>query len=196
MRLPLFALGTLLAPLAGRSPAGGTTIWRVQTEASFTKGELEDVVVSSSGEVALGMKLTKLATEEIGVWSSCVTSDGAAYFGTGNHGKVFRLEGEGLKTLVEGKDLVVACLAVAPDGRTVYAGTIPEGRILRISPDGTVAEFATLSTPDVGVYVWSLAVGPDGTVYAGTGEEGKVYRIGADGKAEVLYDSKDEHVLA
>jgi sugar lactone lactonase YvrE len=197
VRLAVFALwALLLGPLAGRVAAGGTTVWRVQTEPSFTKGELEGVVVSSSGEVALGMKLTKLATEEIGVWSSCVTADGAAYFGTGNHGKILRLEGEGLKTLLEGKDLVVACLAVAPDGKTVYAGTIPEGRVLKISQDGTVADLATLSTPDVGVYVWSLAVGPDGTVYAGTGEEGKVFKIGADGKAEVLYDCKDDHVLS
>ncbi|HKB17030.1 MAG TPA: WD40 repeat domain-containing protein, partial [Planctomycetota bacterium] len=182
--------------LAAPALAGGTAVWRVQTEASFTKGELDNVVVSSAGEVALGMKLTKVATEEIGVWSSCVTADGTAYFGTGNHGKIFRLEGGSLKTVYEGKDLVVACLAVAPDGKTVYAGTIPEGRIVKIGPDGTASEFAVLSTPDLNVYVWALAVGADGTVYAGTGEEGKIFRIGADGKATVLYDCKDDHVLS
>jgi sugar lactone lactonase YvrE len=191
----LLGAGALGLP-ATPALAGGTTVWRVQTEAAFTKGDLDNVVVSSAGEVALGMKLTKVATEEIGVWSSCVTADGVATFGTGNHGKIFRLEGDGLKTVYEGKDLVVACLAVAPDGKTVYAGTIPEGRIVRVGPDGTAAEFAALSSPEASVYVWSLAVGPDGTVYAGTGEEGKIYRIGADGKATVLYDCKDDHVLS
>jgi len=185
--LPLVAaLGA--APLA----AGGTSIWRVQSAASFAKGELENVVVSSEGDIVLGLQSARTTSDEIGIWSSCVARDGTPYFGTGNRGRIVRFRDGALETVHETGDVAVSALAASPDGPEVFAGTLSEGRILRVSPDGTATEVARIEDG----YVWTLLAAPDGVLYAGTGEEGRVVKIDRDGAVSVLYDSKDDHVLS
>lgn len=183
----LAALCLAAPPLAAVS----TSLWRISNEQAFLAGELDNVVVSSAGEVTLGARLTKIATEEIAIWSTLVAKDGTIFVGTGNHGLIQKVVGEKLETVYAGEDLVVTCLAQAPDG-TIYGGTLPEGRLIKIGADGKGTVLTTLKDP----YIWSLAVGPDGTIYAGTGEDGKIYKVTAAGEASVLFDSKEDHVLS
>ena len=181
------ALLLLAAPLA----AGSTNLWRVSTEQAFLAGELDNVVVTSAGEVTLGTRLTKIPTEEIAIWSSLVAKDGSVYVGTGNRGLIAKVANDRLENVYSGEDLVVTSLAQASDG-TIYGGTLPEGRIVKVSPDGKASVLCTLKDP----YIWSVAVGPDGAIYAGTGEEGRIYKITPAGEASVLFDSKEDHVLS
>ena len=84
----------------------------------------------------------------------------------------------------------VLSLAVAEDG-TVYAGTGPDGRIYRITPDGQSSVF--FQTPDP--YVMSLLVAGD-RLYAGTADSGLVYEINRSGEARCLYDSDEKAITA
>ncbi len=183
----LIAAGLLVPSLWAVS----TSIWRVSTEQGFLAGELDNVVVTSTGEVGLGTRLSKIATEEIAIWSSLVAKDGSIYVGTGNQGTIAKLVGDKLETVYQGEDLVVTAMAQAPDG-SIYGATLPDGRVIKVGTDGKSSVFCTLKDP----YVWSIAVGPDGTVYAGTGEDGKIYKINPAGEATVLFDSKEDHVLS
>lgn len=181
----------LVAASCGALFAVTTATWRVATDEDFTKGNLENVVYSSAGELALGLRTTRVESGEISVWSSAVDAKGAVYFGTGNRGKVLRYEAGKLTEAYATGELVVSCLAADSAGN-VYAGTLPEGRVFKIPASGAPALLAKL--PEA--YVWALAVGPGDKLYAGTGPKGKVYAIAPDGKFEPVLDSKDDHVLA
>jgi len=99
----------------------------------------------------------------------------------------------------EGKPVVVysseqsqvLCLAVGSEG-SIYAGTGPNGQIVRIDPRGKGSVFSETGE----AYVWSLAVDPKGqALYAGTGPHGRIYRINGEGKAAVFYTTRQEHIL-
>ncbi|MBI4612262.1 MAG: hypothetical protein HY720_01500 [Planctomycetes bacterium] len=183
----------LLVLVAGIAPAATavtTTVWETSTEADFTPGKLENVVLSSQGRVLLGHKTTRLAGAAAGIWSVLALPDGRVYFGTGNSGEILALKDGKLETALSTGELLVTSLAADLAGN-VYAGTIPGGKIVRIAPDGTGTTFAKLPDP----YVWSLV--HDGTaLYAGTGPEGIVYRIDSEGRFTVHYDTTEKNVLS
>lgn len=72
----------------------------------------------------------------------------------------------------------------------VFLGTGGEGRIYRVSTNGTGAVFADLAELNVS----ALAIGRGGELFAGTSPDGKVYKIDAAGKAEVYFDPKEKYI--
>jgi len=90
--------------------------------------------------------------------------------------------------LVEGVDYVW-CVAVAQDG-TVYAGTVPGGKIYRASGGKSEVFF---DTGEAGVF--SLALLSDGSLIAGTGANGKVFKVSADGQGSLLAALDAQHVF-
>ncbi|GAA2769406.1 hypothetical protein [Nonomuraea dietziae] len=72
-------------------------------------------------------------------------------------------------------------VAASPDGRSVYAGTSPNGKLVRY--DTATGQITDLGSPVPGEqYLRDLAVAEDGTVYAGVGAQNmKVAVIGQDG---------------
>lgn len=184
------AVATVVLLAASTALAVKTRLWEITNEAEFNKGTLENVIVSSEGAVFLGRKVTELKSEDKGIWSSTVAPDGTLYLGTGESGKVLRLEGEKLVTAGETKEMTVTSLVTDATG-TVYAATIPNGKIFRLAPGKELELFATLPVPNV----WCLAFAADGALYAGTGPKGKLFRVDADGKAQELYATKSENIL-
>jgi 5-keto 4-deoxyuronate isomerase len=176
-----------------------TEVWKTQSADDFRAGKLVRAIVSSEGEVMLGRHADRVALSGVTlVWSALVAFDGNAYLGTAPKGAVLRLRGvrsgnpRQAEKVFETGQLAVTALA-ADDRGLVYAGTIPNGKIYRIDPvAGTAAEYVTLPAR----YVWALAVGDGGRLYAATGPEGKLFVVEAQGKASVLFDSKEQHLLA
>ncbi|HUB68658.1 MAG TPA: hypothetical protein VL981_14330 [Candidatus Methylacidiphilales bacterium] len=78
-----------------------------------------------------------------------------------------------------------------PDG-SILAGVAPDGKLLRVSADGTVKELAKFDES----HIYALARGPGGEIYAATSPDGKIYRLGADGKTEVWFDPKEKYIWA
>jgi hypothetical protein len=97
-----------------------------------------------------------------------VAPDGSIYVGSGNEGKVFKIDSAGkIATFFDTTELEVHALALAPDG-SLYAATSPDGRIYKIDRSGKGGPFFDPEDK----YIWSLALDGQGNVYAGTGEKG------------------------
>ena len=104
--------------------------------------------------------------------------------GTGNAGKVLKIDRKGAVTeLFAAPEPEVFAVWADPDG-TVYAGTSPNGKVYRIPPaKGQAPRRASSSIPRQ-TYIWALARAADGGLLVGTGTEGKLFRVDAKGKGE------------
>ncbi len=85
----------------------------------------------------------------------------------------------------------VWCAAAGKDG-SVFLGTGPKGRVLKIAPDGKVSELTQFKEPQV----YALAIDKDGALYAGTSPDGKIFRFGQDGKPKEYYAPHEKNIWA
>jgi sugar lactone lactonase YvrE len=187
------ATGALLALLlAVPLDAAGPRFWRLEGARAFLEGDLEGLALDSQGRLRLGPAPRLLHdTGAPNGWSVARDAKGVLYVGTGNDGRVLRVEGERGSVLFDADEPEVHAVAVSPDGR-VYAGTSPDGAVYAIDAAGR----ATRVFDPAETYVWSLAFDPKGALLVATGGEGRVYRVGADGRAEMLLETTETHVLS
>jgi hypothetical protein len=102
-----------------------------------------------------------------------------------------RLDAGGkVDVLCKTPETYVWSLAVSSDGKSVFAGTGPKGRIYAITPDGKARVFYTTKQE----HILSLGMGADGLLYAGTDKNGLVYRIDPQGKGFVLFSAPQAEV--
>ena len=179
--------------VVGTAVAVKPTLWREDTQEAFAKGEAEGVSLTRDGAVTLAPALEEMAdTGEQFVWSLARDNKGRVYAGTGNDGKIYRLEGDRLELLFDSPAVAVYSLAVGADG-SLYAGCSPEGTIYRLVPGKDAAVFC--QTGDE--HVWALVADGRGGLYAATGgEQGRILRISSKGKAEEVYRSSDHNIVA
>jgi outer membrane protein assembly factor BamB len=172
--------------------AAAPRFWRLEGTAAFLKGEIENLSLDSEARLRLGPAVRTLFDPETpNAW--CVVRDdsGVLYVGTGNDGRLFRVEGEDGTVLFDAEELEVHAVAVGPDGR-VYAGTSPDGEVYAIDAEGAARPF--FDPPEK--YIWALALDGAGNLVVATGGEGRVYRVRPDGTSESLLTSTDTHVLS
>ena len=180
----------LLVPSALRAAA--PQFWRIEGTRAFLEGELEGVSVDSEGRLRLGPSPRPLFDPEApNAW--CVARDarGVLYVGTGNEGRVVRIDGASGSVLFDAEELAVHAIAVGPDGR-VYAGTSPDGAVWAIDSAGR----KTLFFDPAERYIWALAFDEKGGLVVATGGEGRVYLVQKDGTATTLLASSETHILS
>ena len=173
--------------------ASSSRFFQATTQAEFLKGDVDNLSIDSQGRLILG-PATELVYETSApfVWAVAAGSDGSMFVGTGNEGKVFRVDQQGRGTVFfDAPELEVHALAPAPNGG-LYVATSPDGRIYKVDRDGKETVFFD---PD-DKYIWSLAVDSKGTVFAGTGEKGLIYKIAPDGTGTKFYETKAMHAMA
>ncbi len=188
----LFVL-TVAAASAVTLTASKPVFWQTATLNDFLRGEVENLSVDGHGRLVLG-PATELVAETTSpfLWAMAVAPDGSIYVGSGNEGKVFKIDSAGkIATFFDTTELEVHALALAPDG-SLYAATSPDGRIYKIDRSGKGGPFFDPEDK----YIWSLALDGQGNVYAGTGEKGLIYKITQDGKGSPFYATKATHVIA
>jgi hypothetical protein len=186
-RLALFVLGFACFLFAARAGAVGSRSFELDTLEKLSGGELKGTSASSDGSVRAGWTVGNVSLPDTSaVWTLAVLADGSVLAGV-TDGKVMRLAGDQAELFADTKTAAVTALTLGP-GNVVYAGTMPDGKIFRVS-QGKADLFATL--PDVH-NVWALAFDKTkGALYAAVGPEGRVLRIAADGSTSV-YLSTDE----
>ena len=190
-RLPSALIVSLLALTAVQ--ASTPKFFQAQTQADFLRGDVENLAIDVNGQLVLG-PATELVYETAApfLWSLLASDDGSLFVGTGNEGKVFRIDAQGRGSVFfDSAELEVHALAPAPD-EGIYVATSPEGRIYKVSKDGAATTFFD---PDE-KYIWSLAVDAKGNLFAGTGEKGVIYKIPADGKGVPFYRTTATHATA
>ena len=183
----------LAALLAATSLSAAPGFWQAATQADFLRGEVDQLSIDEHGRVTLGPQLTRVhATGVPFVWAAVAAPDGTMFLGTGNDGKVIRVERDGQAAVFyDSAEMEVHALALAPNGG-LYAATSPDGRIYRIDSKGQATPFFDPEDK----YIWSLAVDASGNVFAGTGDKGTVYKITPDGRGERFFGTKTAHAVA
>ena len=179
--------------LAVRAISAAPGFWQAATQADFLRGEVDQLSIDEHGRLTLGPELTKVHDAAAPfVWTMVPGADGAWFLGTGNDGKVIKVDRNGRGSVFyDSTEMEVHALALAPNGG-LYVGTSPDGRIYRVDPAGQATPFFD---PD-DKYIWSLIVDRDGNVFAGTGDKGTVYKITPDGKGTRFFASKTAHAVS
>ena len=182
----------LCLPLAAPLHAAQSQFLRLEGARDFLEGELTGLSVDSNGRVRLAPAVKVLQeTETPFVW--CLATDGkrAVFVGTGNEGKVFRIEGGKASVAFDAPELEVHALAVGKDGK-LYVATSPDGRVYAVEPGGKSATFFDPKQK----YIWALAFDPSGNLLVATGAEGRVYRVDPKGNSTTLLQTAETHVLS
>ncbi|HEX8029292.1 MAG TPA: hypothetical protein VF491_12550 [Vicinamibacterales bacterium] len=187
--LTVVAVGLLVVRTLSAAPG----FWQAATQADFLRGEVEQLSIDEHGRVTLGPELTKVNDAAAPfVWTLLAGPDNSWFLGTGNDGKVLRVDRNGQSSVFyDSSELEVHALAPAPNGG-IYVATSPDGRIYRVDARGQATTFFDPEDK----YIWSLVVDAAGNVFAGTGDKGTVYRITPDGKGEKFFASKTAHAVS
>lgn len=99
--------------------------------------------------------------------------------------------GPAVRTVFDGSVSVVWAVATTPDG-TAFIGTGNDGKVFKVSPDGTGTLF--YDSPELEVH--ALAPAPTGGLYVGTSPDGRIYRVDGRGEATIFFDPEDKYIWA
>ncbi len=186
------ALGFPVLILTASAFAALPTFWILENQADFLSGEVEGLSIASDGIISLAPETHNLyeATEPF-FWSLVSDRDGNLYAGSGNEGKVYRIDATGqAKVVADTNELEVHSLAIDRKGN-LFAGTSPRGSVYKIASDGSQEVFFD---PD-DRYIWAMAVDNAGNLLVATGEKGNLYRVNPSGESETLFESQETHLV-
>ncbi len=195
MKIQKLAIFFALLVISISTFAAEPVIWTVDTRTEVVRGDSKGVSINETGTISLAPKVSELfKTDQSYIWSSITDSSGNTFLGTGNDGKIFKVDASGKGSLFSDlAELDVSAMTIGKDGN-LYAGTSPDGKVYRVLNDGKAEVYFDSSDK----YIWSLAVLSDGSLAVGTGENGKIYRVkNANAKPEdsILFDSSDSHII-
>lgn len=177
-------------------PAGGPQVWSVDSRAEVLKGDARGVSIDADGTITLAPRLTEIfKTGQQYIWSSAVDGAGNVYLGTGDDGKIFKVDALGKGSLLgDLSEMNVTSLAVGREGE-IFAGTSPDGKVYRIASSGT----AEIYFEPKEKYIWSLALLSDGSLAIGTGDGGRIYKVrsaNASPESSLLFDTSEMHIIS
>jgi sugar lactone lactonase YvrE len=193
IRIRAIAAGAAVVAAAVSLHASSPKFFQAATQAEFLRGDVENLSIDTRGQLMLG-PAAQLVYETAApfLWSVVAGADGSLFVGTGNEGRVFRVDPQGKGSpFFDAAELEAHALAAGPDG-SLYVGSSPDGKIYRIDRSGTATTFFEPGEK----YIWALAVDPKGNLYAATGEKGAIYRIAPDGKGARFYQAKATHATS
>ena len=170
--------------------AASPVFWRVATQSEFLRGEAENISIDADGQITLGPDTEPVHDAEVPFLWTAARGNGALWVGTGDDGKVLRIQDDGTTTTVfdANEQNIHAIAPIADD--TAVVGTSPSGSVFRVRPSGSEMVF----DPD-DTYIWAITVNPDDEMFIATGDQGKIYKVSASGDAEVFYEADANHVL-
>jgi len=164
--------------------------WKVDTPEDFLSGEIEGFVVTAGGSLGPAPAVTRTArVNDPFILSQIVDDRGVRYLGTGNQGKVYRLEGTDLRLLYTAPEPEIYALAYR--NGSLYVASSPNGKIYKVHPGTGVA---SIFFDPQQAYIWAMASLPDGNLAVATGVEGKLFRVGSDGKGSIWFDAGESHL--
>jgi sugar lactone lactonase YvrE len=148
--------------------------------------------VGPDGRLFPGPRLdTVFSSDQAQIWSVAPAPDGSLYLGTGNRGRLIKVDASGNGTVIWNSDQPEIFAVAVDRAGIVYAGTSPDGKVYRIE-NGKATEYFTPGER----YIWALAFAPDGALYVATGQQGKIFKVTGPGRGEVYYETGQAHVTA
>jgi len=170
--------------------ASTTDVWMTASAEDFARGKLKNVNILSTGQIAPGLGTTRFPIDQISIWSTTFAADGKAYIGTGNNGYVYTQTEKGFEKVFETGEAVVTTLVHGGDG-TLYAGTIPNGKIFALRTGEAPRLLVDLEVP----YIWDIIYHQGlKQLLVGTGPDGKIFQIDMNGTSKMFFDSNESHI--
>ena len=174
--LPPAPVAPALPDTSNDKPVGrALQVWRQAGRNDFSLGKFNGTSLAANGTMRLAPTLQRVAsTGETYLWALASDETGNLYAGTGNTGKVLKLDPSGkLSTLVTLPAVTVQSLVYSKTDRCLYAGTSLKARVYRVALDGSYKLITKLSEK----YVLALHVNDRGDLTIAPGGGGNVYRI-------------------
>ncbi len=185
------ALALILAA-APALEAAQPQFWRIEGARDFLEGEVQGLSIDSEGRVRLAPASRALHDPEVpNLWCVATDAKGTLFAGSGNDGKVFRIEADKGSLFFDAPELEAHAIAVGPDGR-VYVATGPDGKVYAVDAAGQASTYFDPADK----YIWALLFDRAGNLFVATGAEGKVYRVDSKGKAQIVLTTSETHVLS
>ncbi|MGC2403265.1 MAG: WD40 repeat domain-containing protein [Acidobacteriaceae bacterium] len=193
--------------------AQGTRLWVQTRYEDFEKGLPDSTAISSRGYLESAPALhSVLLTPSTYIWAVASDNEGNAYVATGSPATLLKVTPAGVSTkLFSTHELTVQTVRLGPDG-SVYAATVPGGKVYRIKPGQTGLDDSTATVvfdaakaipntapvkPDGARYIWDLAFDSQGALYVATGGPAAIYRVdvsGATPHVEQFFSSDEQHI--
>ncbi len=192
MKKILMSCVALLAAVAAL--AVETKTWTQNDVASFDKGSLTGLSLSSDGKLTLA-PASKEVFDASTAFLSAVARDskGNIYTGGGGLGavtaKLFQVDPKGVvKTLAELDGIAIQAIAIDSMDR-VYAATSPDGKVYRVSVAGKAEVFYDPKAK----YIWAMAFDKSGNLYVATGDQGEIHKVTPAGVGSVFFKTEETH---
>lgn len=157
----------------------------------FERGKLENIAITDKGRVMPAPEITRqMDTGDPFVWAMLVDGKGHLFIGTGNDGRVYRINAKGDSTIFfDAPELQIYALAL-DEKNNLYAASSPNGKVYRITPEGKSSVFFDPQDQ----YIWDLALDRKGNLWVATGESAKIYKISTDGASQVILENQQTHI--
>lgn len=171
-----------------------TKTWTQADMASFDKGSLTGLSISSEGKLTLAPAVKEVFDASAAfLWAVARDSKGNLYAGGGGLGastaKLFAVDPKGtVKTLAELDGIAIQAIAVDAMDR-VYAATSPDGKVYRVSAAGKAEVFYDPKAK----YIWAMAFDKAGNLYVATGDQGEIHKVTPAGAGSVFFKTEETH---
>ncbi len=173
-----------------------TNFWQDSQSSEFKAGKTENLVISNTGKMSLGLQITKLLesrTDVTTVFDVRILPGGEILAGGGPEGLLLVYKNKKWETLYRADQPYVFSLEVAPNG-TIYLGTGGNaGKVIELS-DGNKKGKVIFENKDA-QYIWSMKLVGDGKLLAATGPKGKLFLIDKTGAREI-FTCKQKNIQA
>ena len=177
-----------------RSTRPRPKFFQAATQADFLKGDVDNLSIDARGQLSLGPAMELVyETAAPFVWAVVPGSDGSLFIGTGNEGKVYRVDSSGKGTVFfDSAELEIHAMAPAPNGG-LYVATSPDGKIYKVDRSGVGDH---VLRPGGEVYL-----GADGRRHAATSTPAPATKASSTrsrptAKARAFYRTKSTHATA
>ena len=213
LRLVTFVSVLTMAAVTFPALAGGERIWELAGYDEFSRGELQQTVLSEKGEILTGPVADKIDLDPVGlVWSALrvQSKKSPLYLGTAYNGGVYRLDGNKANLIATTDNLVVTDMVIDANG-DLLVSTIPTPTVWRItrpesiSPKSPVKAEPLLTLPTqhnsesgdiINTMIWAIELDAQtDTLYMATGPEGQIWAAGRDRRPELYLDTDEKHIL-
>jgi hypothetical protein len=176
--------------LCAASFGATTQTWETNGYQDFLRGRMQGLSLTHDGRLIVGPKLdTVFTSDQPQIWSIAQAPGGSIYLGTGNRGRLYKVDKSGKGTVVWTADQPEIFAITVDANGVVYAGTSPDGKVYRIE-NGKAAEYFAPGAR----YIWALKTAPDGSLFVATGDQGKIFRVTSAGHGDVYYETGQSHV--
>jgi hypothetical protein len=167
--------------------------WEDFSQQDLLQGSLDHISLSSDGKLSLAPAYDLFFdTAQPYIFSAVRDKNGNVYVGTGDGGKVFKVDSNGKGTLYfQAKELNIFSMAL-DSSDTLYVGTSPDGKVYKVTGPNQASEYCN---PDE-KYIWAMAFDAADNLYIGTGPSGIIFKVDKTGGKSSFYTCPDNNAVS